>query len=50
MLVYIITLSDQYCDHLMEVFSSREAADQWILKQDKEEGEYWTVHEMPVRS
>jgi hypothetical protein len=34
----------------MEVFSSREAADQWILKQDKEEGEHWTVHEMPVRS
>ncbi len=49
-MVYVVTLCDQYADHLMNVFSSKEAADAWIAKQDKEEGEYWLVNAMVVFS
>jgi len=48
MMVYVVTLADQYADHLMNVFSSEQAANTWIAKQDKEEGEYWLINAMLV--
>jgi len=47
-MVYVVTLCDLYADHLMNVFSSKEAANAWIAKQDKEEGEYWLINAMVV--
>lgn len=47
-MVYVVTLCDQYADHLMNAFGSEEAAEAWIAKQDKEEGEYWLINAMVV--
>ena len=47
-MVYVVTLCDQYADHLMNAFSSEAAAEAWIAKQDKEEGEYWLINAMVV--
>lgn len=47
-MVYVVTLRDLYADHLMNVFGSKEAAEAWIAKQDKEEGEYWLINAMVV--
>ena len=50
MMVYVVTLFDQYADHLMNVFSSKEAAEAWIAKQDKEEDEHWLINAMVVQN
>lgn len=50
MMVYVVTLVDQYADHLMNVFSSMEAAEAWIERQDKEEYEHWMINSMVVQS
>lgn len=50
MLVYVVTLCDQYADHMMSVFSTNQAAEEWVAKQDKEEGEYWVINPMTLQS
>ena len=50
MTVYVVSLGDQYQDHLISVFSSREAAEKWIQNADVEEGERYFINEMKVLS
>jgi len=50
MTVYVVSLGDLYQDHLLSVFSSRQAAEQWIQTADVEEGEHYFISEMKVLS
>ena len=54
MSVYIVTVSDQYCDHLMGVFHEYASAKKWIenfkFSQPDDENEIWHIREMKVRN
>jgi hypothetical protein len=52
MTVFVVMLNDPYATHFCGVYESKEAAQQYVDQQDREEidGEFYVIDEIPVQT